>query len=87
MDIPAGQFAQLMAAITGTQLRLDNKLAEFKAEIVKNAQGYLCLRQPHKANANIDETLHEAEIELELEYAVSSDPAATSAVNRARDTF
>ena len=103
-DISADRFAQLMAAITGTQTRLDSKLAEFKKEIAEsqeraatsaarkvqaNKDTYIFKKKSHeeqyKANGNIDEALHEAEIELEA--TVSSDPAATSAVNRAKDAL
>ena len=103
-DISADRFAQLMAAITGTQTRLDSKLAEFKKEIAEsqeraatsaarkvqaNKDTYIFKKKSHeeqyKANSNIDEALHEAEIELEA--TVSSDPAATSAVNRAKDAL
>ena len=104
VDISADRFAQLMAAITGTQVRLDDKLAEFKVEIAEsqeraatsaarkvqaNKESYVFKKksheEQHKANVNIDEALHEAEIGLEA--AISSDPAATSAVNRAKDAL
>ena len=38
VDISADRFAQLMAAITGTQVRLDDKLAEFKVEIAESQE-------------------------------------------------
>ena len=104
MDISVDRFAQLMAAITGTQTRLDSKLAEFKKEIAEsqeraatsaarkvqaNKDTYIFKKKSHeeqyKANSNIDKALHEAEIELEA--TVSSDPAATSAVHRAKDAL
>ena len=37
-DISADRFAQLMAAITGTQTRLGSNLAEFKKEIAESQQ-------------------------------------------------